>query len=258
MMEISRISFDGSPRYAERCADGFRLFPDNWKIGDPLVHGVAADMLTPIEASFLLPVEPSKIVCVGRNYAEHAAELGNPLPDEPLLFLKAPSALVGEGDPILIPTQSQRVEHEGELAIVIGRKCKNVPAEADPSEYILGFLCANDVTARDLQRKDVQFTRAKSFDSFCPVSQSIATNPEIVDSRVEVRVNGEVRQDGKTSDMIFDIPHLLRYISQQMTLYPGDLVLTGTPAGVSQLFPGDECTVAIPGVGSVSNPVRSG
>src|SRR5215207_6633429 len=184
------------------------------------------------DAQLLPPVAPSKIVCVGRNYKEHAAELGNTMPTEPLLFLKAPSAIVGHGDAIELPEQSERVEHEGELGVVIGRACRSLAEDEDPLSYVLGYTCVNDVTARDLQRKDVQFTRAKSFDTFCPVGPYFVTGLDPADLRVETRVNGEVRQSGRTSAMAFPVPLLIRYISNVMTLNPGDLIATGTPAGV--------------------------
>src|ERR671921_431505 len=165
------------------------------------------------EARLLAPVEPSKVVCVGRNYKEHAAELGNAMPTEPLLFLKAPSAIVGHGDLIELPSQSERVEHEGELAVVIGRKCRSLAEDEDPLSYVLGYTCLNDVTARDLQRKDVQFTRGKSFDSFCPVGPYIVTGLDPTDLSVETRVNGEVRQSGRTSALAFPVPQVILYIS---------------------------------------------
>lgn len=198
---------------------------------------------------------PSKIVCVGRNYADHAAELGNDVPVEPLLFLKAPSSIIKNGEPIKIPSFSQQVEHEGELAAVIGRTCSALAETDDPKEYVTGYTCLNDVTARDLQRKDGQFTRAKSFDSFCPVGPHIETHLDISNVRVMTRVNGEVRQDGNTSQMVFPIDFLIRYISNMMTLNAGDLIATGTPAGVSQLRRGDVCEIEIEGIGILRNPV---
>ena len=209
------------------------------------------------EARLLAPLEPSKVVCVGRNYKEHAAELGNTMPTEPLLFLKAPSAIIGQGDTILLPRQSERVEHEGELAVVIGRRCRAVPEGEDPLAYVLGYACVNDVTARDLQRKDVQFTRAKSFDTFCPVGPYIVTGLDPTDLLVETRVNGDVRQSGRTSAMAFPVPFLIRYISQVMTLNPGDLIATGTPAGVGPLLDGDTVEVSVEGVGTLRNQVKS-
>jgi len=207
------------------------------------------------DAKLLPPVAPSKIVCVGRNYREHAAELGNPMPEEPLLFLKPPSALIGDGDTILLPTASERIEHEGELAVVIGRRCSRIADDEDPLAFILGYTCVNDVTARDLQRKDVQFTRAKSFDTFCPVGPFVVTGLDPLDMHVETRVNGQVRQSGRTSSLAFPVPYLLRYISHVMTLEPGDLIATGTPAGVGPLRDGDIVEVEVEGVGTLRNPV---
>jgi 2-keto-4-pentenoate hydratase/2-oxohepta-3-ene-1,7-dioic acid hydratase in catechol pathway len=209
------------------------------------------------EAKLLAPVTPSKIVCVGRNYREHAAELGNPMPLEPLLFLKAPSAIISDGEAIELPDSSERIEHEGELAIVIGRRCSRLLPDEDPFAYVLGFTCLNDVTARDLQRKDVQFTRAKSFDTFCPVGPYIVTGIDPLNLKVETRVNGEVRQSGNTSAMAFPIHMLLHYISHVMTLEPGDLIATGTPAGVGPLRGGDIVEVEVEGVGTLRNPVRA-
>jgi len=208
------------------------------------------------EVKLLPPVTPSKIVCVGRNYADHAAELGNEVPKEPLLFLKAPSALIGNQDEIVIPSQSNQVEHEGELAIVIGRTCKDLVDNEDPLGYVFGYTCLNDVTARDLQRKDVQFTRAKSFDTFCPIGPFIETEIETSDLRVTTRVNGLIRQDGRTSQMVFPADSLVRYISRHMTLNAGDVIATGTPSGVSKMGPGDVCEVEIEGIGILKNPVR--
>lgn len=199
---------------------------------------------------------PSKIVCVGRNYAEHAAELGHDLPKEPMLFLKAPSALIFNEDAIVLPTQSDQVEHEAELGIVIGQRCKDIGDDEDPFKFVRGFTCLNDVTARDLQRRDGQFARAKSFDTFCSIGPSIVTDLDVADLRVICRVNGVVKQDGRTSQMVFPVDFLIRYISKMMTLMPGDLIATGTPAGVSRLNPGDVCEVEIDGIGVLSNPVR--
>ena len=199
--------------------------------------------------------KPSKIVCVGRNYADHAAELGNAVPTEPLLFLKAPSALIANGDPIVIPTQSVQVEHEGELAVVISKTCKDLAEDADVSPYVLGYSCLNDVTARDIQRKDVQFTRGKSFDTFCPIGPHIETELDATDISVVCRVNGEVKQQGRTSQMVFPVAHLIRYISNMMTLNAGDVIATGTPSGVSKMDPGDVCEVEIEGIGTLSNPI---
>ncbi len=196
---------------------------------------------------------PSKIVCVGRNYAEHAAELGNEMPTAPLLFLKAPSAVIFDGDAIKLPAVSERVEHEGELAVMIGRTAKDIGDDEDVTPYIRGYTCLNDVTARDIQRADVQFTRGKSFDTFCPIGPWIETDLDPTDIGVTLRVNGELRQQGRTSQMAFPVDYLVRYISRQMTLLPGDVIATGTPSGVGPLQPGDTVTVEIEGIGTLTN-----
>lgn len=255
-MKICRIVVDSRPRYAISENDGFRLFPMDWEPALDIEYDVGRLLAAAEIGGFLPPLNPSKIVCVGRNYAAHAKELNNPLPTEPLLFLKAPSAMISEGEAILLPSCSKQVEHEGELGIVIGRICHAIGSDEDPLEYVLGYVCVNDVTARDLQKKDVQFTRAKSFDTFCPVSRFIETEVDPLDLPLEVAVNGELRQLGRTSEMIFDIPFLIRYISDHMTLLPGDLIATGTPSGVSRLTGGDVCTVTIGSIGTLSNPVR--
>jgi 2-keto-4-pentenoate hydratase/2-oxohepta-3-ene-1,7-dioic acid hydratase in catechol pathway len=201
-------------------------------------------------------LRPSKIVCVGRNYAEHAKELGNAVPERPLLFFKPPSSLIASGEAILLPAASARVEHEAEIGVVVGRRLRHAtPVEAELG--IRGFICVNDVTARDLQKTDGQWARAKGFDTFCPTGPVVVEGLDWRTLEVIGRVNGEERQRGCTAEMIFDIPHLLAYISAIMTLEPGDLVATGTPAGVGQLAPGDVVEVEIPGVGLLSNPVRS-
>jgi len=207
------------------------------------------------EVKLLAPVVPSKIVCVGRNYREHAAELGNKMPDEPLLFLKAPSAVIASGDCIELTPQSKQVEHEGELGVVIGRQARKLTGKDDPLDYVLGYTCVNDVTARDLQRKDVQFTRAKSFETFCPVGPFIVDGLDPLNLVVTTRVNGTVKQNGRTADMAFSVPFLIRYIADIMTLYPGDLIATGTPAGVSPMQHGDICEVEINGIGVLRNTV---
>lgn len=222
--------------------------------------GLSVDVAPPLalaEVRLSAPVAPSKIVCVGRNYADHAAELGNAMPSEPLLFLKPPSAIVAHEEAIYLPRASERVEHEGELGVVIGRRCKNLADDADPLSYVFGYTCLNDVTARDLQRRDVQFTRGKSFDTFCPVGPVVVTGTDPSDLRVTTRVNGQTRQDARTSLMAFPVPFLIRYISRVMTLEPGDLIATGTPAGVGALQDGDVVEVEIEGIGILRNPVRA-
>lgn len=199
-------------------------------------------------------VSPSKIVCVGRNYADHAKELGNEVPKAPLLFLKPPSSIIGSGDSIVLPDASTRVEFESEIGVVVGHRLHRVTTEA-AERGIGGFVCLNDVTARDLQKSDGQWTRAKGFDTFCPVGPAVAGGLAWRDLEVIGRVNGQERQRGRTTEMVFSIPVLLAYISGVMTLEPGDLVATGTPAGVGPLSPGDVVEVEIPGVGILRNPV---
>ena len=203
----------------------------------------------------LTPVTPSKIVCVGRNYREHAKELGHEVPKEPLLFLKPPSALLAPGAAIELPPQSERVEHEGELCVVVGKTLKRA-SRADGAAAIFAVTASNDVTARDLQRKDVQFTRGKGFDTFCPIGTSLETEPGPLEAlRVVTRVGGVERQNGSVADMIWPVDELLSYISHVMTLLPGDVVLTGTPAGVGPLLPGDVVEVAISTVATLRNTV---
>jgi len=205
----------------------------------------------------LAPVDSGKIVCVGRNYAAHAAELGNEVPKEPLIFLKPPSAIIGPGESIVLTPQSQRVEHEGELALVVGRRCSHLKDSDDALSYLLGYSCLNDVTARDLQKSDVQFTRAKGFDTFCPVGPHIETQLDPADVLVEAHVNGALRQSGRTSLMAYPVVFLVRWISRVMTLFPGDLIATGTPAGVGPLVAGDVVEVSVSGVGVLRNPVQA-
>lgn len=198
---------------------------------------------------------PGKIVCVGRNYREHAKELGNEVPKEPLIFLKPPSSVIWAGDAIELPKASEKVEYEGEIGIVIGRRMRDVPEES-AARSIRSIIAVNDVTARDLQKSDGQWTRAKGFDSFCPLGEESSSVPELSSLSVVTRVNGAVRQSGKSSEMVFSIPFLLAYISRIMTLEPGDLVATGTPSGVGPLAPGDVVEIEVPGMSRVSNPVR--
>lgn len=199
---------------------------------------------------------PSKIVCIGRNYVEHARELGNDVPAEPLLFLKPPSSIIGDGDYIELPTQSSQVEHEGEIGVVIGSSLRHA-TESEATAAIRGIVPLNDVTARDLQRTDGQWTRAKGFDTFCPVGRIHEGKVDLGSLEIITRVNGDVRQRASSAHMVFPIPMLLSYISRVMTLEPGDLVATGTPAGISRLSPGDTVEVEIVGVGRVRNPVRA-
>jgi 2-keto-4-pentenoate hydratase/2-oxohepta-3-ene-1,7-dioic acid hydratase in catechol pathway len=209
------------------------------------------------ELTLLCPCQVTKIVAVGRNYAAHAAEHGNEVPSQPLIFLKPPSAVIGPGESIMCPLQSAQVEHEAELAVVIGRRARRVSA-ADAWGHVLGYTCANDVTARDLQRSDGQWSRAKGFDTFAPLGPWIVTELDPTDLNVVCRVNGQVTQQASTADMVFKIPQLIEYISAAMTLEPGDVILTGTPEGVSPIQAGDQVEVEIEGIGTLRNPVVAG
>ncbi|HLU69002.1 MAG TPA: fumarylacetoacetate hydrolase family protein [Kofleriaceae bacterium] len=202
----------------------------------------------------VIDLHPSKIVCVGANYRAHIAEMGKEIPSEPVLFLKAPSALIASGEPIPRPRGFARVDHEGELALVIGRRARRVPASR-ALEYVLGYTCLDDVTVRDLQKRDGQWTRAKGFDGFCPLGPRIVSGLDPSDLRIVTRVNGEVRQDGRTSDLIFPVATVIEFVTRTMTLEPGDVISTGTPAGVGNLNPGDRVEVEIDGVGVLANPV---
>ncbi len=207
-------------------------------------------------AKLLAPATPSKIICAGRNYLDHAKELGNEAPTSPLIFMKPPSAIIGPGDTVLRPKSSKRVDFEGELTVVIGRTCRHLRDDEDVRSYIGGYLCANDVTARDLQKTDDQWTRAKGFDTFCPLGPIVNSDIDPWKGVVlETRVNGQLKQHGNTADFIFPLDVLLRYISRVMTLLPGDLVLTGTPAGIAPVVAGDVIEISIEGLGTLRNPV---
>ncbi|MCC7539407.1 MAG: fumarylacetoacetate hydrolase family protein [Deltaproteobacteria bacterium] len=223
----------------------------------PWAGGVELDRTVPfVAAEAMVPVEPTKIVCVGRNYRAHAAELGNEMPREPLLFFKPPSALASSGEPIRLPSASERVEHESELAVVMGAKlCDGRPDDALAA--VFGYAAANDVTARDLQKRDGQWARAKGFDSFCPLGPWIETELALEQTEVRAVVNGELRQHGFVRDMAFPVADLVAYISRIMTLEPGDVVLTGTPEGVGPLRAGDVVEVSVSGIGSIRNPVAA-
>ena len=210
----------------------------------------------------LAPIFSSKVIGIGRNYADHAAEMGNEVPKEPLIFIKPSTSVIGPNDAIRIPAVTNRVEEEAELAVVIGASGARRVDRAGAEKAIFGYTCGNDVTARDLQRSDPQWTRAKGFDSFCPIGPWIVTGLDVSDIEVRCEVgpdpeNLEVRQIGRTKDMVFDIPSLISYVSHVMTLLPGDIILTGTPAGVSQITPGDTVSVSIQGIGELRNPVVS-
>ncbi len=226
--------------------------------GDRVVveKGLYCDTYTLDELETLPPVTPSKIVCVGLNYVDHARELDMELPRHPIIFLKPPSAVIGHGDMIVCPPESKQVDYEAELAVVIGKRCKNVPA-MHAGDVILGYTCFNDVTARDIQHEDGQWTRAKSFDTFAPFGPFVvrAENEDISNAYIRSRVNGQLKQDSIINNMIFDIPVLIQFISHIMTLEMGDVIATGTPAGVGQLYPGDMVEIEIEGVGTLENEV---
>ncbi len=251
-MRYCRLEVAGAPRWG-RIDDGLVTLLDGppWGGGKPLGGAVPL-----ADARLLPPCEPTKIVCIGLNYRAHAAEMGKDLPAEPLLFLKAPSALLPPGGAVILPPSSHQVEHEGELALVIGRTAHRVAAKS-ALDYVFGFTCADDVTARDIQRRERVYARAKGFDTFCPVGPWLETevaDPQRLD--LEVRVNGEVRQRGSTADMIFSVAEVVAFISEIMTLYPGDLVSTGTPPGVGPLADGDRVEVSIGGIGTLWHTVR--
>ncbi|OCC16230.1 Fumarylacetoacetate hydrolase family protein [Dissulfuribacter thermophilus] len=253
-MKIVRfhIKENSTPKYGLHRGDYVRVI-----VADPFVGMIVGTSETyPLdEVTLLAPCVPSKIVCVGLNYRDHAKELGMELPEEPLIFLKPPSSVIGPYEEIVIPRQSQRVDHEAELAVVVGKRAKDVSPE-EAMNYVLGFTCLNDVTARDLQKKDIQFTRSKSFDTFCPIGPWIETEFEPKNQGVRCRVNGQIKQDSTLSNLIHSPQSLLSFISSIMTLEPGDIIATGTPKGVSALKPGDEVTVEIEGIGELKNKVK--
>jgi 2-keto-4-pentenoate hydratase/2-oxohepta-3-ene-1,7-dioic acid hydratase in catechol pathway len=257
-MRIARYTAGEDPRFGVVDEDGDPAVLATL-LGDPLYQGIepTGERVALEDVRLLAPVIPrSKVVCVGRNYADHAAEMGGEPPAEPLLFLKPNTSVVGPGDPIVCPRQSSDVQFEGELAVVVRRICRDVPAER-ARDVILGFTVGNDVTARDLQRRDVQYTRAKGFDSFCPLGPWIETDLDPGDLELTTTLNGDVRQRGRTSQMVFDVPTLVAHVTAVMTLLPGDVILTGTPAGVGPMQPGDDIAVTVQGIGTLSNRVVS-
>lgn len=228
-------------------SDPYTTPPDRWELGRTVDRETAA---------FLSPVLPGKLVGIGRNYRDHAQELGNPMPAEPLIFLKAISSLLGPRQPIVLPPESEKVEHEGEIAVVLRERIKRATPE-EARAAVLGITCANDVTARDLQKKDATFARGKSFDTFCPLGPAVWVGADLEDLEVVTRVNGSERQRGHARDMAWGLVDLLVYVSRMMTLEPGDVILTGTPAGVGKLADGDRVEVEIPGLGVLENPVEA-
>ena len=247
-------------RYGDRIATGAsELGSDTLRVlrgtffEDPVPTGEEVPL---DDVRLLAPVLPSKLVCVGKNYAAHAAEFGMEVPEEPLLFFKPSTAVIGPHDPIRLLPISRRIDYEGELAVVVGRLARGVKAE-EAGAYVLGYTCANDVTLRDLQKPDDQWVRAKGFDGSCPLGPWIETDLDPTDVRVETRLNGEIVQAGRTSDLAFGVAELLEYITSFLTMLPGDVLLTGTPEGVGPLAPGDVVEVEVDGVGTLSNPVEA-
>jgi 2-keto-4-pentenoate hydratase/2-oxohepta-3-ene-1,7-dioic acid hydratase in catechol pathway len=249
MLRLYRVDQEGVPRYvAER--------EGHWRVVEGSIFGdfkEGADVPSD-GARLLAPVEPSKIVCVGLNYKDHAAEQHKPLPAEPLLFIKPSTSVIGPGTPIEVPLWAGRVDHEAELGLVIRKRTFKVPANR-AYEHILGLIAVNDVTARELQNKDGQYTRCKGFDTFAPLGPGIAVGLEGRDLQVRGYVNGDLRQDSRTRELIFTIPELVEYISSIMTLLPGDIISTGTPSGIGPIKPGDQVTIHVEGVGALTNPV---
>ncbi|PZF86241.1 fumarylacetoacetate hydrolase family protein [Jiangella anatolica] len=256
-MRIARFTTGDDPRFGAVGQDDSGTTVIAVLEGDPLYRApqLTGEKLALEDVRLLAPVIPrSKVIGVGRNYADHAAELDNPLPEEPLLFLKPNTSVIGPDEPIVLPPQSSNVHHEAELAVVIGRIAKSVPRDR-VAEVIFGYTCANDVTARDLQKTDNQWARAKGFDTFCPLGPWIETDLDPSDLAVRCRVGGDERQSGRTSQLIFDVATLIEYISAAFTLLPGDVILTGTPAGVGPIVAGDHVAVTVEGIGVLANPV---
>ena len=255
-MRIARYSADGEVAFGVVEGDG-----SEGQLAEIAGHPFGEIQFTgrrvPLVAVKLLaPVLPSKVVAIGRNYAEHASELGNEVPERPLIFLKPSTSVTGAGGTIDYPPSSERVDFEGELAVVIGRLCRDVPA-ARAMEVVFGYTCANDVTARDQQKADGQWSRAKGYDTFCPLGPWIETDLDWADLRITTRLNGEVKQDGKTAQIVHRVPELIEYVTACMTLLPGDVILTGTPAGVGPMQIGDEVSVEVEGIGRLVNTVRA-
>ena len=255
-MRVARFAGDDDPQFGV-IGDDDGVATIAVLKGDPLYAGfdLTGQKVPLDDVRLLAPVIPrSKVVCVGKNYLKHAAEMGGEVPDEPLIFLKPNTSVIGPGEPILYPEQSSEVHYEGELAVVIGRICRDVSA-ADAAKVIFGYTVANDVTARDLQAKDGQWARAKGFDTFCPLGPWIETNLDPADLGVTTVLGDDTKQDGRTSDMVFSVPDVIEYVSSFMTLLPGDVILTGTPDGVGPMAVGDTVSVTVEGIGTLTNRV---
>lgn len=248
-MKLFRIDHAGAPRYALETDGVFRLVEGDIFAGLPYRTGAEIK-----PDRFLAPVTPSKIIAIGLNYRDHAAEMSKPLPSEPLMFMKPSTAVIGPEDAIRIPPGAGMVHHEAELGVVIGKLAHRVPADRAMA-HVLGFTCVNDVTSRDLQKKDIQYTRAKGFDTFAPIGPCVAIGLDPASLDIEAWVNGEKRQSSNTRELIFSVREIIAFVSSVMTLLPGDVLSTGTPSGVGPLRPGDRVTVTVAGIGELSNPV---
>jgi 2-keto-4-pentenoate hydratase/2-oxohepta-3-ene-1,7-dioic acid hydratase in catechol pathway len=256
-VRIARFSLNGEVSFG--VVEGPGNDPKDLVVAAIAGHPFAPVTLTGVrhpltDVRLLAPVLPSKVVCIGKNYAAHIEEMGGATPETPVVFLKPSTSVVGPGDPIVLPRNSEQVDHEAELGIVIGRLCREVPRER-AHDVILGYTCGNDVTARDHQKQDGQWTRGKSHDSFCPIGPWVETELDVTDIAVQCAVDGEVRQDGRTSLLLHDVPAIIEWVTAFMTLLPGDVILTGTPAGVGPLVPGNAVTVLVEGIGPLTNPV---
>ena len=256
-MRICRFSLDGEVSFG--VVEGPGSDPADLVVAPVEGHPFAPFAFTGArhrltDVRLLAPVLPSKVVCIGKNYADHVAEMGGEAPADPVVFLKPSTSVIGPGDPVVLPRDSDHVDHEAELGIVIGRLCRDVPRER-AADVVLGYTCGNDVTARDHQKHDGQWTRGKSHDSFCPIGPWVETELDVRDVGVQCFVDGQVRQDGRTSQLLHDVPAIIAWVTAFMTLLPGDVVLTGTPAGVGPLAPGNAVTVFVEGIGPLTNPV---
>jgi len=250
-MRFCRFSYKGQVRWGILEGEGVRPL-----LTSPFTGVKDEGELLPLkEVKLLAPVEPSKIVCLGLNYADHAQEFKLEVPEEPIIFLKPPTSVIGPGDEIMLPSVSRRVDYEAELAVIIGREAYRVPEE-QAIKYVFGYTCANDVTARDLQKKDGQWTRSKSFNTFCPLGPWIETDLDPSNLSIKLLLNGQVKQQSSTANLIFKIPSIVAFISSVMTLLPGDVILTGTPSGVGPIKPGDVVEVEIEGIGTLKNVVK--
>ncbi|MEA1901977.1 MAG: fumarylacetoacetate hydrolase family protein [Actinomycetota bacterium] len=253
-MKIVRIKAGDDIAYGVADAEGVLIYK-----GSPFVAWEPTETVVPWpNVNLLSPVIPTKVLCIGKNYEDHAVEFDGEVPEEPLVFMKPATAVIGQNQPVVHPKISKEVHHEAELAVVMSRPARHIKAE-DASQYIFGYTAANDVTARDLQETDVQWTRAKGFDTFCPLGPAIETELDPLERLAVIcKVNGEVRQAGFTSDMVFGVAEIIEYITAFMTLLPGDVILTGTPSGVSKVEPGDVMDVEVDGIGTLTNPVVAG